>query len=467
MKLKQRPGDFRVHELLEEDYLEGSGPHHVYLVEKRKLTSIEAAQILADLANVRPADVSMAGLKDRQGVTTQYMSLPRGRRVELERPELRIRPVGSAKEALRSEHSRGNRFELRLRELEPREEERLEKNLAIVRKLGVPNYFGEQRFGNLRHGQGWVARELMLGEDERALRNLLCAESPHDSGRIGRFKASLRRAWGDWSDCRDIAGRFGEHHSVFEHLRREEGDFRGAFYHISSRLRLIHLYAYQSHVWNRALAWFLARVSGGKGARVADSIEGPLVFPERFLEEVAEWKGWLRLPGEGLEDVENPAQRALFEEVLSQDGIDAARFRIEGVSGFQLKGEERRMFVKAANLTARPERRAREGTWGLAFELPRGAYATMVVQALLAEKRRGPLDLSGRRQRRSSRRWQGENTAPPAGPRAGRGRGRRAARGRGASGGKRQRSRGPEAPVENVWTRRKKQQERRDPGPGE
>ena len=41
MKLKQRPGDFRVHELLDEEYLAGSGPHHVYLVEKRKLTSIE------------------------------------------------------------------------------------------------------------------------------------------------------------------------------------------------------------------------------------------------------------------------------------------------------------------------------------------------------------------------------------------------------------------------------------------
>ncbi|MCB9913807.1 MAG: tRNA pseudouridine(13) synthase TruD [Planctomycetes bacterium] len=393
MRLKTKPGDFRVRELLDEAYIAEHGPHRVYLVQKRKLTSLEAAEALATLADVPTADVGMAGLKDRQGVTTQYMSVPGGRRVELDKPELKIRLVGGAREALTAEHSRGNAFELRLRDLTAHELELLERNRAIVAKLGVPNYFGEQRFGNLRHAQGWVARELMLGHDERALKDLLCAESPHDAGQLGRFKAALREAWGDWAACREIAGRFGEHHSVFEHLRKEPDDFRGAFYHVSSRLRLIHLYAFQSHVWNRALAWFLARVSGEKGARVAASIEGPLVFPERFLEEVAEWKSVLRLPGDGLADVEVPAQRALFAEVLADEGLDADRFRIEGVSGFQLKGEDRRMFVKPEHLRVQREGRAGREDRVLSFELPRGAYATLVVQALLAEPRRGPLDL--------------------------------------------------------------------------
>jgi len=429
MKLKTKPGDFRVQELLDESYLEPRGAHRVYLVQKRKMTSFEAAEILSALAQVQTSDVSMAGLKDRQGVTTQYMSVPGGRRVELEQPELKIRPVGCASVPISAQHSRGNEFEIRVRDLSPKEQVALKRNRPIVAKLGVPNYFDEQRFGNLRHCQGWIAKDLMLGHPQRALQNLLCAASPHDAGKLGDFKAALRGAWGDWSECREISGRFGEHHSVFEHLRSNPEDFRGAFYHIRSRLRLIHLYAYQSHIWNRALALFLARISGDQGARIASSIEGLLVFPDRFLAEVAEWKSSLRLPGVGLEDVDNPAQRALFEEILADEGLTAEQFRIDGVSGFQLKGEDRRMFIKPEKLTVKADGRSEDrAAFMLTFELPRGAYATLVTRGLLAEPRKGPIDLKrleyyrtrqprehrveGQEESRSKR-WQGANVPPP------------------------------------------------------
>ena len=429
MKLKTKPGDFRVQELLDESYLEPRGAHRVYLVQKRKMTSFEAAEILSALAQVQTSDVSMAGLKDRQGVTTQYMSVPGGRRVELEQPELKIRPVGCASVPISAQHSRGNEFEIRVRDLSPKEQVALKRNRPIVAKLGVPNYFDEQRFGNLRHCQGWIAKDLMLGHPQRALQNLLCAASPHDAGKLGDFKAALRGAWGDWSECREISGRFGEHHSVFEHLRSNPEDFRGAFYHIRSRLRLIHLYAYQSHIWNRALALFLARISGDQGARIASSIEGLLVFPDRFLAEVSEWKSSLRLPGVGLEDVDNPAQRALFEEILADEGLTAEQFRIDGVSGFQLKGEDRRMFIKPEKLTVKADGRSEDrAAFMLTFELPRGAYATLVTRGLLAEPRKGPIDLKrleyyrtrqprehrveGQEESRSKR-WQGANVPPP------------------------------------------------------
>ena len=284
MKLKHKPGDFRVRELLDDEYLQKSGGHHVYLVTKRKHTSLEAAEVLASMANMNTADVAMAGLKDRQGVTSQYMSLPGGKRVHLDEPELKIAPVGNAREPLSAEFSRGNAFELRLREITPGEEQLLRANQELVARLGVPNYFDEQRFGNLRHEQGWIAKGLMLGHHEAALRRLLCAESPFESAKERSFKKGLDGAWRDWAHCREIAGRFGRHHSVFEHLRRQPRDYRGAFYHISSRLRLIHLYAFQSHIWNRAVASCFATLCGKGGGRLSESIEGPLVFQSRKLD---------------------------------------------------------------------------------------------------------------------------------------------------------------------------------------
>ena len=173
MKLKHSPGDFRVRELLHPEFLRRTGKNRVYLVTKRKLTSLEAAALLAEACRVEAKDVSLAGLKDRQGVTSQHMSVRGGRSVQIERPEFSVRSVGFASEALRAEHSLGNGFRIRVRDLERTEVEHLHGQVPAVSRLGLPNYFDEQRFGNLRHGQGWIAKELMLGRSEQALRALL------------------------------------------------------------------------------------------------------------------------------------------------------------------------------------------------------------------------------------------------------------------------------------------------------
>ena len=448
MKLKSKPGDFKVQEVLDRDYLKKSGRHRVYLVTKRKMTSLDAAAVLASEANVEVAEVCMAGLKDRQGVTSQHMSLFGGKIVQIDRPELKIVQIGVADEPLTAEFSRGNEFELRLRDVDRGERRLIERNREVVEKFGVPNYFDEQRFGNLRHGQGWVAKELMLGRHEIALKKLLAAESPHDAGRIAAFKKGLREAWGDWTECRDVAGRFNQHHSVFEHLRREPDDFAGAFFHIGSRLRLIHLYAWQSHLWNRAVAALVAGL-GRHDVRVAESIEGPLVFQSIKLEIPREWDGKFRLPGEALEDVEVPRQRELLEEALAGEGMVPDQFRIDGVSGFRLKGEERRLFVKPRRFRMRIPVRAGQAssTADLAFELPRGAYATLIVRGLLSFPVSGPINLARRRDSGPGegsdgsgrgRRWQGENVPPPEPqrkPYPGRGRGPAKGPGRGSGRG--------------------------------
>ena len=96
-------------EELAEGVVATGGGHCIYRVTKRKLTSLEAASELASLAGVQTGVVAMAGLKDRQGVTSQFMSVPKGREVRLQRPELKIEPVGYSRAALSSGDSIGNR----------------------------------------------------------------------------------------------------------------------------------------------------------------------------------------------------------------------------------------------------------------------------------------------------------------------------------------------------------------------
>ena len=399
MRLKQKPGDFRVREVLEEGYLAPRGSFRVYLVTKRKRTSLDAAAALADLAGVDAADVGIAGLKDRQGVTAQYMSVPGGRPVRLRTPDLSVEPAGFAAERLESRHSAGNAFTLVVRGLPASALAHVRAEIGAVGVHGLPNYFGEQRFGNLRFGQGWIARDLALGYPERALERLLCSSSESDDPRSARFKTALASRWGDWRACREIAGTFGAHHSVFEHLARHPGDFAGAFRYVASRVRLIHLYAWQSHLWNRAVARHVEEVTSARERIAIRSPEGRLVYARGAVAVDPSMGNRFRLPGPGLADVEHPRQKALLAEVLASEGIPPERYRIEGVPGFQIKGEDRALVVhpRDIELSTRAAGRSSPGRANaiLSFTLPRGAYALLVVHRVLAGLSRGRPERQG------------------------------------------------------------------------
>ncbi len=388
MKLKTRPNDFQVTELLREGLLSDRGAHRVYKVTKRKLTSLEAASELARLAGLTPGDVAMAGLKDRQGVTHQYMSVPGGAPVRVHGSDLSIQPVGALPRPISSEDSDGNGFKIFVRDLGEGELARMRASLDAVREHGLPNYFDEQRFGNLRHRQGWIFVDLARGDVSEALKHLVASVSPHDTETVSRFKAAMWRKWGDWKACRELAGKLGRHHSVFEHLKREPDDFVGALHRVASRERLIHLFAFQSHLWNRVLSNWLGRST--QDSFTLRGVEGKLVMPRGQVVVPEAWGGILPLPGPGLEGVTDLDQRAAFEAALGFHGLTPAQFDVSGVPGFQLVAEPREVTVVPRELRMRP---AKEDPLHpgrkmveLSFELPRGAYATLVVQRLVGPR---------------------------------------------------------------------------------
>ncbi len=425
MKLKQRAGDFRVRELLDRSYLSEKGDHRVYRVTKRKLTSAEAAHAIAREAGVPPGDVHLAGLKDRQGITTQYMSVARGKPVDIHTPELKVEAIGSARHPFASEFSQGNAFELTVRALRREDLRRLRMNLPLMREHGVVNYFDDQRFGNLTHGQGWIFKELAAGRFEQALKTLLGAKSERDDERHRRFKEGLERHWGDWRECRDVAGRFGAHHSIFEHLTKNPGDFAGAFDHVASRVKLIHLYAWQSHLWNRSVVEVVRAALPLEERVPLECTEGPLVSHRAAPPPALASKATFRLAGQGLEDV--PGDEFPFAEAaLASEGLVPDQMRIEGVRGFQLKGEDRPLLVRPEHLRVRPpeDDNLNDGLASVRvrFELPRGSYATLVVKRLFARALGDkPAEEEGARAGRS----RAPEARGPERPRGGRGPGER------------------------------------------
>jgi len=144
------PEDFKVKEQLS-FHLDGKGQHVYLLLQKRNLNTEQVVSSLAKFADVKPVAVGYAGLKDKNAITSQYFSIDLAGQQEpdwkeLESDNLGILEVTRHGRKLKRGAIRENLFEINLREF-CGDKDDAEKRLQNIKTRGVPNYFGEQRFG--------------------------------------------------------------------------------------------------------------------------------------------------------------------------------------------------------------------------------------------------------------------------------------------------------------------------------
>jgi tRNA pseudouridine13 synthase len=148
-RIKVQPDDFEVEEIPAYEP-SGTGDHLYLWVEKRGVGPEYFVKQVARRLGVHPADVGTAGLKDRHAVTRQWVSVPR--QVEPELPQLdgdgiKLLSVSRHTNKLKPGHLRGNRFRILVRDADSARAEALHAVVERIRQLGLPNYYGPQRFG--------------------------------------------------------------------------------------------------------------------------------------------------------------------------------------------------------------------------------------------------------------------------------------------------------------------------------
>lgn len=146
--IRRRPGDFRVEELLGFE-ASGDGEHVLLHVEKTGLNTADVAAALAAHAGAATRDAGYSGLKDRNAVCNQWFTVPWSSSVDwgaFARDGIRVLAHGRHHRKLKRGAHRANRFRITVT-LDRVDAADLEARLAAVRAGGVPNYFGEQRFG--------------------------------------------------------------------------------------------------------------------------------------------------------------------------------------------------------------------------------------------------------------------------------------------------------------------------------
>jgi len=164
--IRTEPADFFVDEDLGFEP-SGHGEHAFVLIEKTGANSEWVARRLAEAAGVAPVAVGYAGLKDRNAVTRQSFSVHLPGRADpewaaLTIPGVRVLAASRHERKLKRGVHRGNGFRIRVRNVRGARED-AERRLDAIRARGVPNYFGEQRFGR-DAGNVERARALFAGK---------------------------------------------------------------------------------------------------------------------------------------------------------------------------------------------------------------------------------------------------------------------------------------------------------------
>jgi len=149
--IRHCPEDFRVTEVISFSP-SGSGDHIYLYVKKRECNTDWVAQQLAKVAGLKLVDVGYAGKKDRHAVTRQWFSLHMPNQPEPDwenalPDEINILEKTRHEKKLKSGAIKENQFCIVVREIEGDMAD-IERRLLCLKDQGMPNYFGQQRFGN-------------------------------------------------------------------------------------------------------------------------------------------------------------------------------------------------------------------------------------------------------------------------------------------------------------------------------
>ncbi|MFN4241950.1 MAG: tRNA pseudouridine(13) synthase TruD [Tepidisphaerales bacterium] len=387
-KIKLRPEDFYVQELPAYEP-SGDGEHVLMEVQKVGLSTFDAVARLAELLSVRPIDIGYAGMKDRHAVTRQLLSV-RGTTPEaamaVKTPQLSVLWAARHGNKLRLGHLRGNRFAIKIREVDPLAVTRVAPLLRRLEHTGVPNYFGEQRFG--RRGNNDLLGAALVRQDNRELARLLLGDPQRGVDDGMQFKARTLYEQGDLEGAMKAWPRSHGLERRLLHRVIKTGKPSGAGIALDEHLRRLFVTALQSRIFNEILA---ERVRQGSYARL---IPGDWAFKhdngacfhvedvEREQPRCAAWEISPTGPLVGFRvSLADGDAGAIENAALARHRLTPAMFKVPGYH--RVKGTRRPLRFRPADVEYAGGVDEHGGHITVAFTLPPGAFATVLLRELM------------------------------------------------------------------------------------
>jgi tRNA pseudouridine13 synthase len=377
-RIRSRPGDFLVEEVSTFEP-SGQGEHLALWVRKEGIDHRSMIRAVASTCGVGPGRVGWAGMKDRDAVTLQWITVQCADldAITIDSPNIGVLQAARHDRKIKLGQLTGNRFIIRIRGLDPTAAPGIYRALSGLAAAGLPNHFMEQRFGYrganaaigacALRGQWSELIDVWLGtaappwpETEQERRDLCAAR---------KYREAAERWPASWAPER----------LTLEHLARGASP-QEAIAEVPLPVRRIWTDAAQATIFNDVLDRRLA------AGTAATPVEGDITWShERFFNDVADadatalrcvptgplWGRRLR-PSTGTVAAEELA-------ALGRSGLDERDF---GGTGAPSGG--RRPLVIPVVLPHCGAAFDEHGPYvEISFTLPKGGYATAVVDALI------------------------------------------------------------------------------------
>lgn len=183
------PKDFIVEEVPLYEF-SGTGEHIILTVRKKELTTWELTQALSSSLGIPLKEIGYAGLKDKNAMTIQHISIPKRAESSIENfthPQIKILNKTFHTNKIRVGHLKGNNFNVRLKKVLGVDKDKIESSLKWIKNNGIPNYFGNQRFGtdgiNWEDGKKIIEKKIWI--KDKKTRDFL----------IGSYQSYLFNSW--------------------------------------------------------------------------------------------------------------------------------------------------------------------------------------------------------------------------------------------------------------------------------
>lgn len=374
-KIKERPEDFVVEELLSVSHTRDD--HVVFTLEKTNWDTIAAIKAVARALGISQKRLGYAGLKDRRALTRQKVSVRDIERAQVERvnlPRLRILDIERGDRIRLGDH-RGNRFEVLVRNaaVTPQDMEKIEK--------GFPNYFGVQRFGEVRPITHLVGRELIRQNFDEAVLIFLAKPFPRDPHYEVR-----RRLW----ETRDFKKAKKEYPMSLKYERAmldqiHKGSIE-AMKALPLRLATLFIHAYQASIFNEIVkrrCEVLPLREVEEGDIIISYLNNRRVFTlagAHNMDRIQRDGLCAAAPIVGYKTQVRGRMKSLTDSVLEEEGITREDFKLNQLKVLSSRGTYREIVATPSTLSYE---NVKEGVW-LRFSLPRGQYATVLLDYLFS-----------------------------------------------------------------------------------
>jgi tRNA pseudouridine13 synthase len=361
MKTKQIPEDFAVEELIELPELKENGYQTYFWLTKKNWTTEAAIRAISRACNTSQRRFKFAGSKDKIAVTKQLVSafkIPAEVLQRIKLKDISIDIIGFGDAPISLGTLKGNRFEIIVRDLSTKEISKLKKNFARIRKSGFRNYFGEQRFGK---GNTHIIGKYILQERlEEAAREIICFAGEKEREDV---KAAKKFAAENWRAWEKILERFPRHLYLESDLLswlakpNNQNDFAGALRVLPKHIRKLYVHAYQSWLWNSALS------------------------------KLKTAKGNLPVPGFATKLSKDSFSQTI-KRLLEKDNLTLESFHCKRMPEIAVAGELRKAVIKPTGfkiyVAENDELNKDKQKLKLSFNLPKGCYATVLLEELQA-----------------------------------------------------------------------------------